>query len=229
MTIRYRDDLIQGADAWAQARLGLLTASEVELIVSPKTLEPADNDKSRAHVFELAAQKINNFVEPHYYSDDMLRGTFDEVEARRLYSATYDEVEEIGFVENDAIIPGAVIGWSPDGLFFGRKRAIEVKSRKAKLQLSTILGNKMPEDFRVQVQTAMMVGELESVDFVSYCAGMPMFTVTVHPDKAVQEKIKVAMVAFHEKLATTIAKYRGMLASADFRLVPTERKSEEIR
>lgn len=227
--IHMYDGLIQGTDAWAQARLGLLTASEVELIISPKTLEPADNDKARAHVNELAAQRITQFVEPSYYNDEMLRGTNDEVEARNLYSQKYAEIEEVGFITNDSIVPGELIGWSPDGLQqANRKRAIEIKSRKAKLQLATILGNEMPIEFRIQVQTAMMVGELESMDFVSYCAGMPMFTVTVLPDLVVQEKIKAAMVTFFEKLSTTLAKYRAMLGSPDFRLVPTERKNEEI-
>ena len=105
---------------------------------------------------------------------------------------------------------------------------IEIKSRKQKLQLATILENKMPDDFRIQVQVAMMVGELEAVDFVSYCAGMPMFTVTVRPDEAVQALIKEAMTAFHEKLSETIAKYEAMLRAGDFRLIPTERRSEEI-
>lgn len=229
MTVHYLDGIIQGTDAWAQARLGLLTASEVEHIIAPKTLKVADNDKSRAHVFELAAQRITQFVEPSYYNDDMLRGTYDEVEARRIYGEAYEEVEEVGFVTNDSIIPGELIGWSPDGLFRARKRALEIKSRKNKLQLACILENKMPDDFRIQVQTAMMVGELEAVDFVSYSAGMHMFTVTVFPDLAVQAAIKEAMTAFHEKLAETMAKYRAIIGSRDFRLIPTERKSEEIR
>ena len=72
MTIKYHDDLIQGSDEWLQARCGLLTASEFDRILTP-TLKIADNPKSRAHCWEIAAQRITSYVEPHYVSDAMLR------------------------------------------------------------------------------------------------------------------------------------------------------------
>mgnify|MGYP000683368648 CR=1 FL=1 len=113
MTIVYHDELIQGSDEWLAARCGLLTASEVKLILTP-TLKVANNDKVRAHIWELAAQRISGFVEPQYVSDAMLRGHDDEIEARNLYSQNYAEVEETGFVTNDQW--GFVLGASPDGL-----------------------------------------------------------------------------------------------------------------
>ena len=81
--IKYFPELIQGGDEWLAARCGLLTASEMKLIISPEKLEPADNDKTRAHVWELLAQRITRYVEPKYVGSDMLRGQADEVEARR--------------------------------------------------------------------------------------------------------------------------------------------------
>ena len=54
-----------------QARCGLLTASEMKLIITP-TLKIASNDKERAHIYELAAQRITNYVEPSYVGDDKL-------------------------------------------------------------------------------------------------------------------------------------------------------------
>ena len=50
--IRYHRDLVQGSDEWLAARCGLLTASEMKLIVTT-TLKPASNDKERAHLYEL--------------------------------------------------------------------------------------------------------------------------------------------------------------------------------
>ena len=61
--IKYHDDLIQGSDEWHAARCGLLTASEVKLILTP-TLKIANNDKTRAHVYEIAAQRITGYTEP---------------------------------------------------------------------------------------------------------------------------------------------------------------------
>ena len=71
--VRYHADFDQGSVDWLNARLGLLTASEVKLILTP-TLKLANNDKTRQHVWEIAAQRITRYVEPHYVSDDMLRG-----------------------------------------------------------------------------------------------------------------------------------------------------------
>ena len=71
--VTYHRDLLQGSESWLQARCGLLTASEMNRILTP-TLKAASNDKERAHLFELLAQRITGYVEPHYVTDDMLRG-----------------------------------------------------------------------------------------------------------------------------------------------------------
>ncbi len=83
MTITYHKDLIQGSDEWVAARRGILTASEMKLILTP-TLKMASNDKERAHLYELMAQRITGHVEPHYISDDMLRGQEEEIYAREV-------------------------------------------------------------------------------------------------------------------------------------------------
>ncbi|MDZ7904624.1 MAG: hypothetical protein U5N55_01660 [Cypionkella sp.] len=85
MTITYYPDVEQGSDEWLARRCGVLTASEVKLILTP-TLKTANNEKTRAHVWELAAQRITQYVEPSYIGDDMLRGMDDEIKARELYS-----------------------------------------------------------------------------------------------------------------------------------------------
>lgn len=92
--IKYHDDLIQGSDEWHAARCGLITASEMRLLLTP-TLKIANNDKTRAHVYEIAAQRITGYTEPSYIGDDMLRGWEDEITARDLYSQHRAEVTEV--------------------------------------------------------------------------------------------------------------------------------------
>lgn len=79
--VRIFPEMVQGSEEWLTARCGLLTASEIKLIVTP-TLKIASNDKERAHLYELLAQRITGYVEPRYISDDMLRGKEDEIAAR---------------------------------------------------------------------------------------------------------------------------------------------------
>lgn len=219
MTIQYFPDMVQGSEEWHAARCGLLTASEMKLILTP-TLNLASNDKERAHLYELLAQRITKYVEPHYVSDDMLRGHEDEVEARILYAERYAPVQDVGFVTNDRW--GFTIGCSPDGLV-EEDGAIECKSRRQKFQVETIISSGMPEDYLLQVQTIMLVTERQWVDFVSYSGGLPMITLRVFPDPIVQEAIVLAAAAFEKRLAEKLDKYGDALATLP-RLLPTERR-----
>ncbi len=59
--ITYHPDCVQGSDDWLALRRGLITASEMHLLLTP-TLKVAANEKSRAHVFELLAQRISGYT-----------------------------------------------------------------------------------------------------------------------------------------------------------------------
>lgn len=219
MTIIYHDALIQGSEEWLSARCGLLTASEVKHIITP-SLKVANNDKTRAHAFELAFQRITGHVEPQYVSDAMLRGQEDEIYARAAYAEHYAPVAETGFITNSQW--GFTIGYSPDGLV-GGEGLIEAKSRCGKYQVQTIATNEVPDDYVLQLQTALLVTGRQWIDFLSYCGGLPMFVKRVEPDRAMQEAIVAAAIAFEERVADVVREYHGTLAGMA-KLIPTERK-----
>lgn len=221
--IKYFPELIQGGDEWLAARCGLLTASEMKLIISPEKLEPADNDKTRAHVWELLAQRITRYVEPKYVGSDMLRGQADEVEARLLYDKHYARVTDVGFVTNDKW--GFTIGYSPDALV-GDDGLIECKSRDQKLQVQRIAELAVDPLHIIQVQTGLLVSERKWCDYISYSGGLPMLTLRVLPDFKMQEAIVRAATAFEERLAEKWAAYQLSMASSA-RLLPTERRIEQ--
>ncbi len=225
MGVQLHPNLIQGSEEWHQRRCGMLTASEMKLILTP-TLKIAANDKERAHLYELLAQRITGYVEPHYVSDDMLRGQLDEVEARNLYAKNYAPVSDVGFITNDKW--GFTIGYSPDGLV-GDDGLIECKSRRQKFQVQTIVEN-VPDDsimpeYIMQAQTGLMVSERKWVDHISYCGGLPMTVVRVWPDPVVREAIITAASAFETKIAARLAEYRETVASRA--LIATKRKIEQ--
>lgn len=221
--IKYFSDIVQGSDEWLQARCGLLTASEIKLIVTP-TLKPASNDKERAHLWELLAQRITGYVEPRYISDDMLRGQEDEIEARFEYEKNYEKVMEIGFITNDKW--GFTIGYSPDGLV-GSAGLLECKSRSQKYQIRTLVdyvgADTIDPDFMLQCQTGLLVTERKWIDLVSYCGGLPMATVRVYPDAKYQDAILSAATDFEKRLNEAHAKYNSVMQSKA-RLIPTKRK-----
>lgn len=217
--IKIYDELIQGSDEWFQARCGLLTASEMKLIITP-TLKIANNDKTRAHVYELAAQRVTNYTEPSYIGDDMLRGWEDEGRAKAKYSEYYAPINDVGFITNDKF--GFTIGYSPDGLV-GDDGLVECKSRRQKFQMEVITSNKVPEEHIIQCQTALLVSERKWIDYISYCGGMPMCVIRVKPDEEIQKAIIEASTVFEEKVSYIIAKYNKNIDG----LITTERTIEE--
>lgn len=223
--ITYHRGLIQGTEEWHAARCGLITASEVKLLLTP-TLKAANNDKSRTHIWELAAQRITNYVEPSYVTDAMLRGHSDEIRARNLYRERHGEVEECGFVTNDEW--GFTLGCSPDGLV-GTEGMIECKSRVQKYQVQTIVENwrdgTVPDDFTLQTQTGLLVTRRQWCDLISYSGGLPMIEMRVEPIAAVREAIINACADAEAKIAEVIADFH---AAVEARGLPaTERHIEQ--
>jgi len=221
--IKIYDELIQGSDEWKAARCGLLTASEMSLIITPSNLKPANNDKVRSHAYELAAQRVNQYVEPSYIGDNMLRGWDDEDKAKALYSQHYGVITDVGFITNDEW--GFTVGYSPDGLV-GDDGLVECKSRKQYLQFQTISNDTVPSEHVIQLQTGLLVSGREWIDYISYCGGMPMFVKRVLPDPEIQEAIVLAATAFEVKVAEIISSYKTNSEG----LIPTERTiiEEEI-
>lgn len=219
MTIKYHEQIEQGSDEWLALRCGILTASEMKNIISPVKLEPVKNP---AHLYELLSQRITGYVEPQYISDDMVRGMNDEIDARALYAKHYAPVKECGFITNNNI--GITFGYSPDGLV-GDDGLIECKSRRQKYQVETITTGTLPDEYRIQVQTGLMVSNREWCDFISYSAGLPMFVLRVFNDVEIQDKILKAAVEFENKLAALRYDYDNEVKSKLY--LATERKPQE--
>lgn len=217
--IKIYNELIQGSDEWFQARRGLLTASEMKLIITP-TLAIAKNDKTRAHVYELAAQRVTNYTEPSYIGDDMMRGWEDEGKAKAKYAEHYAPITDVGFITNDEW--GFTIGYSPDGLV-GDDGLVECKSRRQKFQMETIVNNFVPDEHKIQLQTGLLVTGRKWIDYISYCGGMPMCVIRVYPDDEVQTAIIEAATSFEIKVAEVMAKYNENIDG----LILTERTIEE--
>lgn len=225
MTITYHRDLVQGSEEWHAARCGLLTASEIDRIITP-TLKIADNAKTRMHLWELAAQRISKHVEPQYISDAMLRGHEDEIYARELYAKHYAPVEECGFVTNDKW--GFTLGCSPDGLV-AEDGMIECKSRCQKYQVQTIVEEwtgvaLIPEEYKLQVQTSLLVTGRKWTDFISYSGGLPAAVVRVEAHPETQEAIIEAAAKFEARINEAIADFHAAVEARGYK--PTERRIE---
>lgn len=203
--IKYYYDIEQGSDEWRKLKTGVITASNIKNIITP-TLKAANNAKSKILAYELAAQRITNYVEPCYEGFDMMRGHIEEIYATTLYSENYDQLNTCGFIVNDLL----KIGYSPDGVIGDRgseKAGVEVKSRIQKYQIQSIANDEMPVDFMLQVQTGMLVTGWEYIDFISYSNGLPMLVKRISADKVAHEKITAAVDAFECKIVEIVNNY----------------------
>lgn len=210
MSLRILAELEQGSPEWHDQRRGMVTASVVGQLITASTLKVASNDYSRGLTALLAAERITGFTEPTWMNADMMRGVEDEPFARDAYSQWAGvPVQEVGFMVRDDY--GFQIGFSPDGLV-GDDGLIEVKSRRQKKHLQTILADEVPIENMAQLQCGLLVSEREWVDYISYCGGMPVWVKRVTPDQRWREAIVTAVNAFEENVAEMVSNYNAKVA-----------------
>jgi hypothetical protein len=204
MSLEIFNNVEQGSDEWHTMRRGIVTASVVGQLITPKTIKPAANDTSRGLAATLVAERITGFTEPFHETADMERGSLDEPYARDIYAEHYAPVTKLGFMVRDDW--GFKIGYSPDGLV-GDDGLIEIKSRKQRIQLQTILDDEVPLANMAQIQCGLLVSGRKWLDYVSYSGGMPLYVKRVLPNPAWHEAIIAAVKALEESAAYMIGAY----------------------
>ena len=205
MTLHTYPDIEQGTDEWLEVRRGILTASVMGQLITPNTTKPASNDKSRALIAQLAAERITGHSEHVFVNDDMMRGTLHEPFARDRYAEHNGvEVQQIGFMVRDDW--GVKIGASPDGLV-GEDGGIEIKCPRAKTHIQTILSGQVPAYNMAQVMTTLLVTGRDWWDFVSFCAGLPMFTKRVTLDPKWRDSIITAATTAEHAISSTVQQW----------------------
>lgn len=219
MTLTVYEELEQQSEEWFEARRGLMSASDLNLILTPK-LKIADNEKTRSHCFELAAQRLNNFTDPSWVGDNMLRGWADEIRARDLYSEHFAPVKEVGGMCRDF---GSFKLWcSPDGLV-REDGGIEAKSRLQKHQTKTVFENEVPDEHKLQVQAFLLVSGRDWIDYLSYSGGTPFWRIRVYPDAEVHDAIIQACTMFEERIQEVMRVYKERIDGLGSSVVMTER------
>lgn len=189
----------------------------------PKTLEVADNDTSRGIINTLAAERITGHVEYVHPTFDMMRGTEDEPFARDVYREHYGAVDEIGFMVREE--NGRRLGYSPDGLV-GDDGLIEIKSRKPKEQIATVLADRAPSYNLAQMHAGMYVSDRRWCDYISFSAGMPLYKTRIFRDPKWDAVIEAAVAAFEINVTNIVDNFNG--ATAHLPMTERRAKLEEI-
>lgn len=204
MTLHIYDQLEQGSDEWLQARCGMLTASTIGKLITA-TGKIADNETSRGLTETLVAERLTGHVDYVHPSFDMQRGTLDEPLARDLYAEHYAPVAEIGFAVRE--IDGHKLGASPDGLI-GDDGGLEIKSRRPKVHLRTILTDLVPAENLAQIHSLMLVLNRDWWDYCSYSGGWPLHVIRVYRSDAWDNAISDALNTFEKNARHMIHEYQ---------------------
>lgn len=202
--------IAQRSDEWYHQRAGLITASAIGLLITSKTLAAADNDTARGVIATAAAERITGYVDPTFVSVDMNRGIEDEPFALDAYAEHRGvTVEPCGFMVR--AWDGCKLGYSPDGLV-GADGLVEVKSRRGKKQVETVISGQVPAENMAQIQSGLFVSGRAWCDYISYAAGMHLYVVRVEPDVRWFNAIVAAVESFEAAVTRTVDAYFDAVA-----------------
>ena len=156
-------DCEQGTEEWLAARCGIPTATGISNIVTPTGKK---SGSYLPYLAELIAESIEGLKE-NYKSEDMARGNELEPFARAAYEfETGNAVVQVGGVylnaDKDLMI-------SPDGLIPNLRKGLEIKCPQMKTHIKYLLQGGVPQEYLIQVQSALWATGYETWDFVSYC------------------------------------------------------------
>ena len=178
----------QKSEAWHEARCGRVTGTRFKALVSGESTQTYKD-----LVTNIACEIITKRQEDTYTSPDMERGVELEPVARELYSEEMGvKVYQVGFITPDEDTPYAEwVGISPDGVI--KNSLLEIKCPKARTHLEYIEANKLPSEYRYQVQGQLFVTGFKYCDFMSYSEGMKPFIIRVYPDYELFELFKTRL------------------------------------
>lgn len=197
-------ELVQGTDAWMRARLGKVTASRVTDVIA-KTKSGWGASRGN-YLAELVAERLTGNPANQFTNAAMQWGIDTEPLARAAYSFFRDQdVSEVGFVEHPTI---PMCGASPDGLI-GDDGMVEIKCPNTATHISTLLAEKIPDKYIVQMQVQMACAERAWCDFVSFDPRLPerlrLFVRRVERDERRIMELEAAVETFINDIDRTIA------------------------
>jgi YqaJ-like viral recombinase domain len=198
-------DCEQGTPEWYAARCGIPTASCFQDIVTGGKGKTRQN-----YLYQLAGEILSGEPDDYGYTNaHMERGKEFEAQARAAYEVIADvETTPVGFVRNSMLIPGRVLGCSPDA-FIGTNGTLEIKTRLRRLQVELLLsGGDVPREHVAQCQGAIWVCEREFADFFAWAPGLPSFLKRVYRDDPYLAYLKVAVEEFFNELDSVCQRLR---------------------
>lgn len=193
----------QGEHEWLQARVGKVTASEADQIMTPN-FELRTGEMPKTYLARKLAEKVLNRPLEGFSTFETEQGELLEMEARRWFSFEHNhKVREVGFIEHD----DGRCGCSPDALL-DDDGGLELKAPQPTNHVKYLLAGELPKDYVVQVHFSLYVTGRAWWKFCSYRRKFQPFVFAVKRDEAIIEKIGKCLERFYKDFDEALERLR---------------------
>jgi hypothetical protein len=196
-----RFNVTQGTPEWHRLRRGVVTASEVDALITPEW-RARTGEGVRTYLCQKLAERL---MAPEPADAEDVGGApswaadqghvLEEMALPWFEFETGLHVERVGFCLSD----DGQIGCSPDGLI-GEDSGIETKCPQPANQVRYLLAGGVPKQYHAQVHFSMLVTGRPSWWFVSYSRDLPKLAVRVDRDEGIQAKLREVVAAFLDQM-----------------------------
>lgn len=203
----------QRSELWSTARAGVVTASQIDRIVSP-TLKIRTGEGPYTYLCEKLAERLTGMpIEQlniaSYRFGVVEQGTLLEPEALGTVEFILGQtIKPVGFITTD----DGRVGCSPDGLLDAG--GVEIKCPQAQTHLKYLSENCLPPEYALQVHGSMYVTGAPQWRFVSYHRRFRMLSLVVARDEVVQNVIGKALDEFLKRLDAAYQRERDLSPSS---------------
>lgn len=200
-------EIEQGTPEWLAVRSGIVTASELDSIITP-LWKPRTGDTPETYLCQKLAERWLGMPKEAWkptFAGSMEQGKIREDEAIPFLAFTLNlEIEQVGFITTD----DGKFGCSPDGMIGSGESMIgcEVKCPEPQTHCKYLLANELPKDYAAQVHGSMAVTGAKEWYFLSYCRNLPPLILKIKRDEEICGKILAAVSAFDGALEAAYAK-----------------------
>jgi putative phage-type endonuclease len=194
---------------WYAARAGVITASEIDSLVSP-LWKIRESKGVESYMMRKIAERWMGGSPPTFQSDAMEFGIQMEQRAFDFYRLHYSpDLKQVGFITDDS----GKIGCSPDGMI-GDNAGLEIKCPNAETHVGYLLSDNVPPIYSAQIQFSLYVTGRAEWNFMSYRPGFPVFIKNVKPSEtafAAFDKLLPSFLIHMDEQFDRLAKLNGGL------------------
>ena len=202
-------DIEQGSDAWKQARLGHVTASNMADVMS-KGKGNAEAVGRYKYKVKLVAERLTMTTGESFTNAAMEWG----VEQEQFACIEYEAAKNV-FVERTGFWLHPTMPWlgvSPDRLV-GDDGLIEVKCPNTTTHLGYLFDNRIPPEYYKQIQCQLWVTGRQWCDFVSYDPRLPkrnqLLIIRTGRDESLIKEMEAETLQFLSEVNQLIIKLEG--------------------